>query len=276
MEMARISAFVISRCANAYCGIKGTGSKFSQDRIGWVLTSKSMFTVKSAYEFRAALSTWSLLIQPSRLAAFFNMPLRQWFEYYGTFGSNETMLFLGINLRSGHRSLLVVVGSQTSHGKPLPRSRFDRRIVKSNNSHLPTDCAEAIKLIHQDDHLGGSLIIVHHIQEFLKKNWCISYVPSSLRTAPPQVVIPIARPTEPSTLSLHQLGGGLCQCTFAGTAPRNCTVALVEQTAASSCCKRNPRCNTGSLYLSGSPKIQSFRFFHRHHNKEPNKMSQWT
>ncbi|KAK8630900.1 hypothetical protein V6N13_079671 [Hibiscus sabdariffa] len=91
MEMARISAFVISRCANAYCGIKGTGSKFSQDRIGWVLTSKSMFTVKSAYEFRA-------------------------------------------------------------------------------------DCAEAIKLIHQDDHLGGSLIIVHHIQEFLKKNWCISYV----------------------------------------------------------------------------------------------------
>ncbi|KAK9011206.1 hypothetical protein V6N11_044060 [Hibiscus sabdariffa] len=37
-------------------------------------------------------------------------------------------------------------------------------------------CAEAIKLIHQDDRLGGSLIIVHHIRKFLKKNWCISYV----------------------------------------------------------------------------------------------------
>ncbi|KAK8624951.1 hypothetical protein V6N13_089835 [Hibiscus sabdariffa] len=61
------------------------------DRIGWVLTPKRMFTVKSAYEFRA-------------------------------------------------------------------------------------DCAEAIKLIHQDDRLGGPLIIVHHIREFLKKNWCISYV----------------------------------------------------------------------------------------------------
>ncbi|KAK9000532.1 hypothetical protein V6N11_081025 [Hibiscus sabdariffa] len=38
------------------------------------------------------------------------------------------------------------------------------------------NCAEAIKLIHQDDRLGGPLIIVHHIREFLKKNWCISYV----------------------------------------------------------------------------------------------------
>ncbi|KAK8631206.1 hypothetical protein V6N13_079964 [Hibiscus sabdariffa] len=38
------------------------------------------------------------------------------------------------------------------------------------NIIVESDCAEDIKLIHQDDRLGGSLIIVHHIQEFLKKN----------------------------------------------------------------------------------------------------------
>ncbi|KAK8689470.1 hypothetical protein V6N13_088187 [Hibiscus sabdariffa] len=41
-------------------------------------------------------------------------------------------------------------------------------------NHL--DCAEAIKLIHHDDRLGGSLIIVRYIREFFKKDWCLSYI----------------------------------------------------------------------------------------------------
>ncbi|KAK8521796.1 hypothetical protein V6N12_066379 [Hibiscus sabdariffa] len=41
-------------------------------------------------------------------------------------------------------------------------------------NHL--DCAEAIKLIHQDDRLGGSLVIFHYIREFFNKGWCLSYV----------------------------------------------------------------------------------------------------
>ncbi|KAK8536148.1 hypothetical protein V6N13_009526 [Hibiscus sabdariffa] len=44
------------------------------------------------------------------------------------------------------------------------------------NIIVESDYAEAIKLIHQDDRLGGSLVIVCYIREFLKKNWSISYV----------------------------------------------------------------------------------------------------
>ncbi|KAK8593842.1 hypothetical protein V6N13_042595 [Hibiscus sabdariffa] len=44
------------------------------------------------------------------------------------------------------------------------------------NVIVESDCVEAIKLIHHDDRLGGSLAIVRYIREFYKKDWCLSFI----------------------------------------------------------------------------------------------------
>ncbi|KAK8656751.1 hypothetical protein V6N13_098689 [Hibiscus sabdariffa] len=89
--------------------LKEPNPNFPHDRIGWALSSNNLFIVKSAYEHRArltngvkdhiwslihnyrdvnhifrfcgpTLSTWSLLIQPSRIADFLNTLFRHWLE----------------------------------------------------------------------------------------------------------------------------------------------------------------------------------------------------
>ncbi|KAK8625906.1 hypothetical protein V6N13_057063 [Hibiscus sabdariffa] len=183
--MVKISAFATSRRSNAYCGIKGTGlSTALEDRL-WSLIHKYRrrhhFSPNaicpichSADEdinhiFRLcapALSTWSLLIQPSRLAAFFNMPLRQWIE-----------VNLSPNSAFGHENeYWDIMFSAVLWNLWIQRNNAIFGNQSEEWASLITHCAEAIKLIHQDDRLGGPLTIVHHIREFLKKNWCISYV----------------------------------------------------------------------------------------------------
>ncbi|KAK8702202.1 hypothetical protein V6N13_020569 [Hibiscus sabdariffa] len=126
--------------------MKEPNPNFPQDRIGWGLSSNNHFTC------------------------------------FGTSGFNALMLCSGIKLRSGARSLLVTDGLRTPHEKLLSRDRPSRLVIWDNNRHpyigylhrLESDCAEAIKLIHHDDHLGSSLAIVLYIREFYKKDWCLS------------------------------------------------------------------------------------------------------
>ncbi|KAK8488305.1 hypothetical protein V6N13_026915 [Hibiscus sabdariffa] len=116
------------------------------------------------------------------------MSLRQWFEVNlssnSAFGhENEywDIMFSAVLWNLWIQQNNAIFGNQYEEWASLiTRSRWltdtTREALTKVSVRPPHNCAEAIKLIHQDDRLGGSLIIVHHIREFLKKNWCISYV----------------------------------------------------------------------------------------------------